>query len=571
MTSAELRTDGWESRPRTGGDVVIETLTALGARQVFGVPGQHALGLFDSLIGSSISFSGMRVENNAVFAADGYSRSSGEVGVVFVSTGPGALTALSGMQEAFASSVPLVVISSQIPSSGLGAGRQGYLHQLSDQKSSASDVSKSQATAFSVSSIPSVIEDAWRLAMEPAQGPVWVEIPQDVLLATARIPIVKDVGSPPGVVGPREEMVEKLVDVLERSPRVAILAGGGVRRSGPEALTSLIQLAERLDAPVACSVGGNSVFPFEHELSLGHWIEDRHVSAVLEKAETLLVLGSSVGEVTSNYGSLTPRGQVLQIDADWRMLESNYSALGMRSDIGAAIAAILLRLGTVSDQGRSSAKDWWGRSGANVAAETRHLVAERLDAQSLDRERAIMADIRAGVPAEADTYWDMTIAGYWAWNCWDAKSGMMSSGQGAGGLGYALPAAIGSAVAKRQPVLAVSGDGSAMYSISELGTLAQHRIPVVWLIIDDGGYGILEEYMKSEFGRSFATDLTGPEFSELARSFGVDAKDVKTTGLREAIETAFESESPTVLVLKESLRMWAPSHLTDKNEDTYVY
>jgi acetolactate synthase-1/2/3 large subunit len=119
---------------RNGGDLVVETLTALGVDTVFGLPGQHALGLFDALRRAPIRLVASRTENNAAFAADGYARTAGRPGVLFLSTGPGALTSLAGLQEAYATSVPIVVISSQIPRAGLGGRRKGFLHQLDDQR-----------------------------------------------------------------------------------------------------------------------------------------------------------------------------------------------------------------------------------------------------------------------------------------------------------------------------------------------------------------------------------------------------------------------------------------------------
>lgn len=150
---------------RTGGDLVIETLTSLGVTTVFGLPGQHALGLFDALRRSSLQFISSRVENNAAFAADGYARVTDQPGVLMVSTGPGALTALAGILEAYASSVPILVIASQIPTSGLGGRRKGMLHELDDQKAAARNVTKTQTTIHQASSIPATLEDAWRTAL----------------------------------------------------------------------------------------------------------------------------------------------------------------------------------------------------------------------------------------------------------------------------------------------------------------------------------------------------------------------------------------------------------------------
>ena len=177
---------------RNGGDVVVETLTALGVSHVFGIPGQHALGLFDAIRRSNLRFVSSRVENNSAFEADGYTRATGEVGVLFLSTGPGALTALGALQEAYATGVPLLVITSQVPRAGLGL-RKGMLHQLDDQQRSATNVTKSTAVVREAAEIPSLLADAWALAQSAPAGPTWVEIPEDVLLEATHVP-TGDVG-----------------------------------------------------------------------------------------------------------------------------------------------------------------------------------------------------------------------------------------------------------------------------------------------------------------------------------------------------------------------------------------
>ena len=552
---------------RNGGDLAVETLHALGARTVFGIPGQHALGLFDALSRSPLEFVSNRVENNAAFAADGYARATGEVGVLFLSTGPGALTSLAGLQEAYATGVPMVVVASQIPLSGLGARRKGMLHQLDDQKASAQNVTKTQHTVHHASGIPSAIQDAWAEAVTVPQGPVWVEIPQDVLLGEVEVPRVQDALAVPYDHPPRAELVDESVRWLRDAERVAIVAGGGVRRSGEAAQESLREVAELLQAPVVCSPGGNTAFPWEHPLSLGGWVEDRHVTDLLEDAEALLVVGSSLGEVTSNYFTLEPRGRLIQIDAEPRVLETNHPTLGVRADAGQALAALADAL-RADETARPAERPWHGRTSADVVAEVNAKVTARLDAQDLGRERRLMADIRAAVPADMQTFWDMTIAAYWGWNCWDAQEGEFHSAQGAGGLGYGFPAAFGASVGlasagRDARVLAVAGDGSAMYSIAELAAARQHDADVTWLIVDDGGYGILREYMEGAFGQATATELTRPDFAALAESFGVPAETVEVEQVGEALARALAGSGPNVVVVRTLLRMWAPSHLEE--------
>jgi acetolactate synthase-1/2/3 large subunit len=171
--------------------------------------------------------------------------------------------------------------------------------------------------------------------------------------------------------------------------------------------------------------------------------------------------------------------------------------------------------------------------------------------------------VRAALQDESPSFWDMTILGYWAWSAWDARvSGSMSSAQGAGGLGYGYPAALGAAAAvPGRRVLAVSGDGGAMYGIAELATARQHDLPVTWLIVDDGGYGILREYMTGAFGSAYGTELTRPDFVALAEAFGVPARRSTPESLQDDLAAAFAEAGPNVVVLPVTLQMFAPTHL----------
>lgn len=540
---------------RTGGDLVVETLAALGARTAFGIPGQHALGLFDALRRSPLEFFSSRIENNAAFAADGYARTADLPAVLLVSTGPGALTALAGIQEAYASSVPMIVISSQIPEAGLGGRRKGMLHELDEQKESARNVTKTQETVHKASSIPYVLEDAWRTALTAPQGPVWVEVPQDVLLGPTSVPPPGELQVTIPQLQPHPGSVLRAAELLAQAQRPALVAGGGVRRSGASAQNALLELAELIDAPVVCTPGGNSAFPNLHALSLGSWVEDRHVTEVLDDADALMAVGTSLGEITSNYYTLQPRGEVIQIDAHARVLESNYSGLGIRADASLALEEIL---SAIREAHQPIESDWHGQSSTELVHTVRQQVQNRLAVQHLEHELDIMQAIRNGTPGHAHTFWDMTIAGYWAWNIWDAQNGFFHSAQGAGGIGYAFPAALGGAVGTQERVLAVSGDGSAMYSIAELAAAKQHELPVTWLIIDDGGYGILREYMHDTFGEATATELTRPDFAELAASFGIPATVAEPETLEESLRQAWKAEGPNMVVLETTLAMWNP-------------
>ncbi|MGW6924273.1 thiamine pyrophosphate-binding protein [Streptomyces sp. NPDC054950] len=545
---------------RNGGDLVVETLAGLGATTVFGLPGQHALGMFDALRRSSLRYIGLRVENNAGFAADAYGRITGEAAPLLLSTGPGALTSLAALQEAAAASAPVLAISSQIPTAGLGGGRHGYLHELPDQAASFRGVVKSVHTVRTQSQIPSAIEAAWKSALSVPHGPVWVEIPQDVLLAQTGIPVVTGGDAFPEELPPRPELTAVAADLLSKAARPAIIAGGGVVRA--DASGKLRQLAEALQAPVVTTPGGKGAFPWTHPLSLQSWIEDRHTTDFLEDADVLLVVGSGLGELSSNYHTFKPRGRVVQIEADLGKLESNHPALGIHADARLALQALLE---TVEPVRPVEPETEPARPGAaERVREVLTKVADRIAAQELALEQEVLASVRKALPADSPSFWDMTILAYWAWSAFDAKGpNHMHSAQGAGGLGYGFPAALGAAAADpTRPVLAVSGDGGALYSIAELATARQYDLNVTWLIVDDGGYGILREYMTDAFGEPTATELTRPDYVALAESFGVPGVRTSPETLEADLAKALSTPGPSVVLLPAVLRMFAATHLS---------
>lgn len=535
---------------RTGGDLVIESLAALGADTVFGEPGQHALGIFDALAHSQLRYVGLRTELNAGFAAVGYAQATGRAAPLIVSTGPGALNSLAALAEAAAASVPVVTISSQIPGAGLGGRRRGFLHELRDQPASARDIVKSVTTARHASQIPDAIAAAWRDTCTPPYGPTWVEIPVDVLLGTVDLPPVGQLPVSASFLAPRPELVADAARRLDEAQHPVILAGGGAARSHGE--DELLRLAERLRAPVATTFGAKGTFPWTHPLSLQSWLEDWYMTEFLASADVLLVVGSGLGELSSNYHTFQPRGQVIHVEADLGKLEANHRALGIHADAR-------LSLGALADAVTPRRADGAAEGAVKNLLDRVHT---RLAEQHLDLEAQVLGAVRAAVPDPMPTFWDMTILAYWAWSAWDARtSNTMFSAQGAGGLGYALPAALGAAASSGQRVLAVSGDGGAMYGLSELATARQHDLPVTWLVVDDGGYGVLREYMTDAFDKPYGTELSRPDFAALAESFAIPSIVTSPETLRVDLQKALAASGPNVIVLPCTLRLFAPTHL----------
>jgi acetolactate synthase-1/2/3 large subunit len=534
------------TRTRIGGHVVVECLEALGAETVFGLPGIHALAIWDGLRESRLRYLGFRTELNAGFAADGYARASGKPAPLLLSTGPGALNSLTALMEAASAHVPVVAVASQIPRELIGRGR-GYLHELRDQRASFAPLVKWTGRAERAAELPDVLAEAWRQALTPPSGPVFVEIPVDVLTGEADVEPVDELdweaaaSTVPGV--------EEAVRVIAAAERPVLWAGGGVSRSG--AWPELAALAERVQAPVATSYMGKGTFPEDHALAAGSAADEVAFKELVETADVLVCIGTELGAETTGQYSLRPGGQIVQIDAAAERIGATYPALGLVGDAKAVLGAILERLPTREPDGQAE----------RAAREVRDRIDRGLGEQGRELERGLLATIREALPRDAVHAWDMTILAYWAGAHFPALSPRrFLYPLGSGTLGYAWPAALGAKAALPDTqVLAVAGDGGFLYNVAELASARQNRLGAKLLLVDDGGYGILREYQQDSFGGTFAVDLVQPDFVALAEAFAVPVRGATPETLGEHLAWALAEEGPAVVVLQTRLEMWTPT------------
>jgi acetolactate synthase I/II/III large subunit len=534
-------------RTRIGGHVVVDALETLGAETAFGLPGVHALGIWEALRESSIRYVGFRTELNAAFAADGYARAGGRPAALLLSTGPGALNSLTGLMEASSAHVPLVAIASQIPRDLIGRGR-GYLHELRDQRASFTPIVKWSARARSAGDVPELLAEAWQRAQAAPSGPVFVEIPVDVLTGETDTQATGLDGKPPAPVVPASDSLDEAARLLADAERPLVWAGSGVLRSG--AWEELRAVAEALRAPVVTSYMGKGAFPEDDDLSAGSACDEAAFGELVADADAILVVGSELGAETTQQYRLQFGGELVQIDADEERIGATFAALGLVGDAQATLAALAERLPRREPDGRAEER----------ARAVRERIASGLDEQGRELERGLLATVREAVPRETAIGWDMTILAYWAgahFPALDPRRFLYPLGSGT--LGYAWPAALGAAVALGQPTLAVVGDGGFLYGVQELATARQHDLPTTLLLVDDGGYGILREYQREAYGETFAVDLAQPDFPELARSFGIPVESTTPDTLGEALVRALDTAGPAVVHLPARLEMWTPT------------
>ena len=547
MAEAEFST---RQTLRRGGHAIVECLESLGVNTVFGVPGTHALAIYDGLRRSHrIRFVGLRTELSAGFAADAHARITRQPAVLMLSTGPGALISLAALMEAERACVPVVAIASQIPTEFIGHGR-GYVHELRDQLASARPIVKWADRVRNVETIPTMIARSFSIASTPPCGPVFLEIPQDILNAVAEIPEIRELdGAPAPVPLPSESIISVAIQALRTSKRPTIWAGGGVIRGG--ASGELRLLAERISAPVVHTQLGRGVLPESHPLLVLAGHEDGAVAGLVEEADVVVAIGTGLAMESTNGYAIRPKGLLIHIDADPSRVGSTYKSLALIGDAKPILDRLLQDLPT-----REHA------SGPERAAAARARIQAGFKTFGQETEHAVLRAIRRVLPDDSPHAWDLTILGYWAaayFTC--RKPGTFLHAQGSATLGYGLPAALGAAVAAPgQPVLCVAGDGGFLYSIQDLAVAVQHRLPVKILIVDDGGYGILRKYQSELFGQTFAVDLHQPDFAGLARSFGVPAITVDPTSLEAGLASAFAAEGPYLVHLVfPDIEMYKPT------------
>ena len=537
------------ARSRTGGDLVVESLEALGASAVFGVPGTHVLPIWEALRTSAIPYVGFRTELTAGFAADGYARTSGRPAVLLVTTGPGALISSAALMEAQSAHVPVVAIAGQIPADLIGRGR-GYLHELRDQRAAFEPLVKWAVTAASAEALPELLGAAWRLAQTPPSGPVFVEIPVDLLRKRVSVPSVDGLaGAPPPSPLPPAPDVDEAARLLSEAERPLVWAGGGVLRSG--AWPEVRELAERLRAPVATTYMGKGAFPEDHPLAAGSACDEGAFRELVEGADVLLCVGTELGAETTGHYSLRCPERLIHVDAAPERIGATYPALGLVGDARTLLRLLVARVPAREPDGAGEAR----------ATALRERIERGLAEQGHELERGLLASIRRALPRDGVHAWDMTILAYWAAAHLPALAPRRYLYPlGSGTLGYAWPAALGATLAARGgPVLAVVGDGGFLYGLQELATARQYGLRATLLLVDDRGYGILRKHQLDAYGEKHGVDLDQPDFPALVRSFGVPVEPTTPDGLADALGRSFALDGPAVVYLPARLGTWTPT------------
>lgn len=530
----------------TCGEVLVHLLESYGVDHVFGIPGVHTVELYRGLARSSIRHVTPRHEQGAGFMADGYARTRGKPGVCFIITGPGMTNITTAMGQAYADSIPMLVISSVQSRSQLGGGR-GKLHELPNQSALVAGVAAFSHTLMSAAELPGVLARAFALFQAGRPRPVHIEIPLDVLVENADALL----GSTPVSVaraGAAPAAVQQMSQRLAAAKRPLILAGGGAI----DAAAELTRLAEVLGAPVALTINAKGMLPAAHPLLIGSTQTLLATRALVAEADVVLAIGTELAETDYDVtfaGGFNIPGALLRIDIDPDQTVRNYPPqVALVADARIAAQALLTEVNRQPLAPRTP--DWGTARVARLWAELEPTWGAATRAQT--RFLNVVLEELPGVVFVGDST-QPVYSGNLTLNL-DHPRRWFNASTGYGTLGYALPAAIGAWLGRGdgQPVVCLIGDGGLQFTLPELASAVEARIPVIVLLWNNQGYEEIKKYMINRDIEPVGVDIYTPDFIGVAKALGCAAQSVHgIEALRTALRAAADRQGPTLLEIDQ--------------------
>lgn len=520
----------------TGGEAIVAALEALGVECVFGVPSQQNLALYDALSRSKqIRVIGARHEAGAVHAADGYARATGLLGVAIASTGPGTANTVNGLYEAGFASSPVMLITTQIDRVYLGKGK-GFIHDAEGQLAMLQSVTRRTERVLHANDLYEAIIRTGRDIVSGRPQPGAVEVPTDLLNEMTEADFA--VPRPTAPVLPNAKALEAAAALISGARRPIVWLGGGCVRSGSaEAVRAFV---EHLGAPVVTTPNGRSALGTDHPLMVGSATQYPAFRKLLDESDLVLAIGTRFQAVASGFWNLPLGRHLVQIDIDPSMIGRNYPvAAGVVGD--AAVTMDALR--AVLPSGLVDA-DF-----LKLAAEVRaDLLGDSANRIGPDHVR--LCDILdKGLPDDRIIVCDATmVANTWATFRLPVRSFRGFTYITSLAIGPALPLAIGAAIGTGRRTVAIHGDGGVMLNIGELATAVEAKAPLILLVFNNQGYGVLKVLQKMVGVEPHAVDLHTPDFVGLAKAMGMAAERVACPdGFREALDRAQAVDGPSLI------------------------
>ncbi len=527
-----------------GAQILIQTLIEQGVTDVFGYPGGQVINIYDAIYEYKDKINHVLTahEQGASHAADGYSRATGKVGVCIATSGPGATNLVTGIATAMLDSIPLVAITGNVPNSLIGKDS----FQEIDITGVTLPITKHNYFVKKIEDLADTVREAFLIAKSGRPGPVLVDIPKDVQVATYEY-------EPQAVVEKKplptvcESLIEKAAAMVAEAKKPYIYIGGGAAGLGMG--QDLVDFAEKIDAPIGCSFMGLSAVWEENEKFLGMQGMHGHYASSMAQNEADLILAVGVrfsDRATGNVAKFAKQSKIIQLDPDSAEINKNVRVdLGLVGDVEDSFKRIAAACTA------SKKPEWMARVNALKAEEK--AISEEIEqsAKAPLTPKGVFDIINELKPARTITATDVGQHQMWAaqYSTFDMPRRFVSSG-GLGTMGFGLGAAIGAYVATKDPVVLITGDGSFGMNLNELATAVTYKIPVVIVLMNNGVLGMVRQWQTLFFGKRYSnTVLTRKtDFVALAKSFGADGYLAETpVEFRKAFESALKNGKTAVI------------------------
>lgn len=537
----------------SGAQALLESLERQNVDVIFGILGGAILPVYDALCGNQkIRHILARHEQGAAHAAEGYARASGRPGVCMATSGPGATNLVTGIANAYMDSSPIIALTGQVPSSGVNTsymiGRDAF--QEADIIGITTPITKANYQPRTVAEIPVIVNTAFHIATTGRPGPVLIDLPKNVQAGIAEVELTDKIdarGYKP-VIDPDLAKISEAADLLAKSEKPIILAGGGVIIS--QASDELMQMSDLLMAPVVTTFMGKGAFPEVHPMSVGSIGMHGNPAAnrLMSEADVLLAVGTRFSDrATANLDTFAPNAKKIHLDIDNAEIGKNIEVdVPIVGD--AKVSLKILYSAVAKKLQKNEGKAWTKR-----VKEAKEQLSPLLKEMPKDLvPKALLTELRKLLPENTIVTTEVGQNQMWSALYFKAlKPRTFISSGGLGTMGFGFPAALGAKVAcPDRPVVDIAGDGSFIMTEHELACSVTENIPVTVIVLNNSVLGMVAQWQRMLYKRRYMAVNLGktPDFVKLAEAYG--AQGFRVTSIEEfqkAVKTALNSKVTTVI------------------------